>query len=204
MAKLKTKLADTSTEEKIKEAARKVFLKKGYAATRTRDIAEESGINLALLNYYFRSKEKLFQLVMSEKVQKLFGTITPILNDADTTLEKKIELITSSYALLLIENPDLPLFVLSEMKNHPDQMAKNAGLGKILQQSVFIQQIKEKRPDINPLQFFINILGMIIFPFIIRPVLNASGSVSNQAFSNLVEERKKMIPKWAKAMLKVS
>lgn len=204
MAKIKNDPADTSTEEKIKEAARKVFLKKGYAATRTRDIAEESGINLALLNYYFRSKEKLFQLVMSEKVQKLFGTITPILNDAETTLEIKIELIAASYALMLTEYPDLPLFVLSEMKNHPDQMASNTGLGKILQQSVFIKQIKEQRPDINPLQFFINILGMIIFPFIIKPVLKASGSLSNQAFNNLVEERKKLIPKWAKAMLKAT
>ena len=55
-----------STEEKIKEAARRVFTKKGYAATRTRDIAEESGYNLALINYYFRSKEKLFDIVMLE------------------------------------------------------------------------------------------------------------------------------------------
>ena len=54
---------DISTEEKIKEAARKIFHKKGYAGTRTRDIAEEAGINLALLNYYYRSKEKLFELI---------------------------------------------------------------------------------------------------------------------------------------------
>jgi AcrR family transcriptional regulator len=55
---------DTTTEAKIKAAARVVFHKKGFAATRTRDIAEEAGINLALLNYYFRSKEKLFDIIM--------------------------------------------------------------------------------------------------------------------------------------------
>ena len=54
MAKKKIEEVDLSTEEKIKEAAQKVFIKKGYAATRTRDIADEAGINLALLNYYFR------------------------------------------------------------------------------------------------------------------------------------------------------
>ena len=81
MAKKKSVEVDLSTEEKIKEAAKKVFLKKGYAATRTRDIAEEAGINLALLNYYFRSKEKLFDLIMLEKLEKFFGVIAPVLNN---------------------------------------------------------------------------------------------------------------------------
>ena len=66
---------DLSTEEKIKAAAKKLFTQKGFAATRTRDIAEEAGINLALLNYYFRSKEKLFELVMKENVQLFLGTM---------------------------------------------------------------------------------------------------------------------------------
>src|SRR6187455_1667961 len=105
MAKKIKAEADLSTEEKIKSAARLVFTKKGYAATRTRDIAEESGINLALLNYYFRSKEKLFHIVMEEKFQKLFGTIAPILMDNTTTLEKKVELFASTYIHMLSENP---------------------------------------------------------------------------------------------------
>ena len=60
---------EISTEEKILEAASKVFTEKGFAGTRTRDIAEHAGINLALLNYYFRSKEKLFEQVMKAKCQ---------------------------------------------------------------------------------------------------------------------------------------
>ena len=60
---------DLSTEEKIKNSARAVFHRKGFAAARTRDIAQEAGINLALLNYYFRSKEKLFNIVMLEAFQ---------------------------------------------------------------------------------------------------------------------------------------
>ena len=78
MAKSVKLVKDISTEEKIRAAARKIFTQKGFAATRTRDIAEEAGINLALLNYYFRSKEKLFEQIMIEKVQYLCHTLVPL------------------------------------------------------------------------------------------------------------------------------
>ncbi|HLZ87627.1 MAG TPA: TetR family transcriptional regulator, partial [Puia sp.] len=74
MPKGKTKkVKEASTEEKIMEAARKLFTQRGFAATRTRDIAEEAGINLALLNYYFRSKQKLFDIVMMENFRRFLG-----------------------------------------------------------------------------------------------------------------------------------
>src|SRR6187402_1350284 len=97
MAKKKIQAADHSTEEKIKVAARKVFLKKGFSAARTRDIAEEAGINLALLNYYFRSKKKLFDEVMQEKIRTLIETIIPILNNPTSSLEEKIKLLVTNY-----------------------------------------------------------------------------------------------------------
>jgi AcrR family transcriptional regulator len=193
---------DITTEEKIKEAARKVFMKKGYAGTRTRDIAEEAGLNLALLNYYFRSKEKLFEIVMMEKVQKLFGIIAPILTDTSTTLEKKIELAAGNYIAMLMENPDLPLFVMSEIRNNPERFANKVQAVKLIQESHFVKQIKEKRPDINPLHFVISLLGMILFPFIARPVLQDAGNLSAKAFQNMMEERKALIPLWIKALMK--
>lgn len=193
---------DITTEEKIKEAARNVFMKKGYAATRTRDIAEEAGLNLALLNYYFRSKEKLFEIVMMEKVQKLFGIIAPILNDTSTTLEKKIEVAAGNYISMLMENPDLPLFVMSEIRNNPDRFAGKIQAVKLIQESHFVKQIKEKRPDINPLHFVISLLGMILFPFIAKPVLQDAGNLSTKGFQNMMEERKALIPLWVKALMK--
>src|ERR1700740_358677 len=96
---------DPSTEEKIKNAARVIFHKKGYAATRTRDIAEEAGINLALLNYYFRSKEKLFDIIMAESLHDFRKHITTALNDEKTSLENKIETFVSNYIDLLINQP---------------------------------------------------------------------------------------------------
>src|SRR5690349_22519623 len=95
-----------STEDKIKEAARKVFTQKGYAATRTRDIAEEAGINLALLNYYFRSKEKLFEIVILEKMHILLGKIGPAMMDERTSIEQKVEQIAEHYINTLVANPD--------------------------------------------------------------------------------------------------
>lgn len=193
---------DTSTEEKIKEAARKVFMQKGYSATRTRDIAEEAGINLALLNYYFRSKEKLFHEVMQEKLQQFFGILLKIINDSSSKLETKIDLIVSNYIEVLSENPELPLFVLSEMKGHPDTIKKILPVQKITAQISFMEQLKEKRPDLHPIHFLMNILGMTIFPFVAKPAFSLISATSKSELEMVLNERKKLIPIWVKAMLK--
>lgn len=191
-----------STEEKIKAAARKVFMEKGFGASRTRDIAEEAGINLALLNYYFRSKEKLFHEIMMERVQQLFGSVAPILMDDSTTLEKKIELITPRYIDLLQENPDLPMFVLNEIRKQPDFLKTKVNLQQILMNSSFLKQLKAIRKDIDPAHFLINLMGMMLFPFIARPIVITTGIISEKGFTSLMEERRKLIPKWFNAILK--
>lgn len=201
MAKKKKVEADLSTEEKIKAAARIVFTKKGYAATRTRDIAEESGINLALLNYYFRSKEKLFELVMLEKMGSFFGAIGPILNDTAITLEQKVISVTEKYSEVLSENPDIPLFILSEIRMNPDQFVNKLPIGKILE-SHFIKQVQERRPDLHPSHFLMNLLGLTVFPFIIKPVFQMAGMLNEKAFQARIDERKTLVPKWINAMLK--
>ena len=201
MAKKKSVEVDLSTEEKIKEAAKKVFLKKGYAATRTRDIAEEAGINLALLNYYFRSKEKLFDLIMLEKLEKFFGVIAPVLNNTGASLEQKIILLSSNYIDLLIANPELPLFILSEVRHNPDRFAHKLPVAEVVD-SHFMKQLMEKRPDINPIHLLINLLAMSVFPFIMKPIFHASGIMNEKVFQMRMEERKALIPKWVNAMLK--
>jgi AcrR family transcriptional regulator len=199
----KTKLhTDTSTEEKIREAARKVFTRKGYAATRTRDIAEESGINLALLNYYFRSKEKLFEEVMLEKVQEFFGTLSPIVNDTTTKLEVKVELIVCCYIDMMTKTPDLPIFILSEIRKKPAFFGTKIPVKLLFQQSSFIKQLREKREDLNPIHFLMSLLGMTVFPFVAQPLLTATGLTNEKEFSKLMAERKKLVPLWIKAILK--
>lgn len=201
MAKKKVEEVDLSTEEKIKAAAQLVFMKKGYAATRTRDIAEEAGINLALLNYYFRSKEKLFDLIMMEKLSKFFGAIAPVLNDVNASLDQKIVSFSNNYIDLLTANPELPLFILSEARANPERFVSKLPLAKVAD-SHFIQQLQEKRPDIHPLHFLMNILGLSVFPFVMKPMFHASGILNERAFTARMEERKTLIPRWIMAMLK--
>jgi|SRR5450432_607911 len=202
MKKAKVSKKDISTEEKIKEAARKVFTQKGYSATRTRDIAVEAGLNLALLNYYFRSKQKLFEIVMIEKMQKFFSILLPILYDNLSSLETKIESIATSYIDLILVNPDLPFFVMSEARNNPEIINKVAQKKDFLKNSVFIRQIKEKKPDLNPYHLLINLMGMCVFPFIMKPILQQISDMGEPAFKQMMTERKTLIPVWTKAILK--
>jgi AcrR family transcriptional regulator len=190
-----------STEEKFKEAARIVFTKKGYAATKTRDIAEQAGLNLALLNYYFRSKERLFEIVMIEKVQQLLAFMSPVLNNPDTSLHEKIDSITPSYIDMLLKNPDLPMFVLSEIRNNPERFAKMIQANGNVLQSSFIRQIAAKKKDVNPIQLFLNFLGMLVFPFIVQPVLQTIVPMNEDAYTQLLEQRKILVPQWIKIML---
>ena len=78
----------SNTGIKIKDAAKSLFLKKGYSATTTREIAKESSINLALLNYYFTSKRKLFEIIMLETIRDFMSKMVEVYNDEKTTLEE--------------------------------------------------------------------------------------------------------------------
>jgi AcrR family transcriptional regulator len=198
---------DTSTEEKIKEAARKVFHQKGYAATRTRDIAEEAEINLALLNYYFRSKEKLFNIIMIETLTGFVRNMTTVLNNEETTLGQKVELIASNYIDLIIKEPEVPTFIVSEIRNNPNMLLQKMPVKQLMIQSVFFKQHQEavKRGEItepNPLHFLMTLIGLIVFPFIAKPLLMGGGEISTEVFHQLMLERKTHIPVWVKAMMK--
>lgn len=190
-----------SSEQRILEAARKVFTRKGYAATRTRDIAEEAGINLALLNYYFRSKEKLFHEVMIEKVQQIFGVLKPIINDERTSLFTKIELIANTYIDLIKENPDLPFFVLNEMRSQNNEFQARLPSQNLVRESHYYKQVLEARPDADPYHFILNVFSIIIFPFVAKPVQESLLGLDESTFLTKMEERRKWIPLWAKAML---
>ena len=194
---------EQTTEEKILEAASEVFTEKGFAGTRTRDIAEKAGINLALLNYYFRSKEKLFEQVMKAKIILLFGQILPIITNEKTTLEEKIDLASEKYFEILSKNPNLPLFVISEIQKKNSNITKIIPVNKIFENSVIIKQIKEKRPEINPLHYLVNFLAMTIFPFVAKPVFNAFELTNEAEYHQFISERRKLVPIWMKQLLEI-
>lgn len=205
MAKNKANI-DTTTEEKIKEAARVVFTRNGYAATKVRDIAAEADINLSLVNYYFRSKEKLFELIMAETIQKLFDKLQVVLNNTETTLNEKIELLVNHYIEMLLANPDFPLFIVNEIMSGSKKLPLMTRNGQLFLNSHLAKQLmalkEEGKIDFHPVQLMVNMIGMIVFPFLARPMVLRSGALTATDLKNLVEERKRLIPIWIKQMIK--
>lgn len=203
MAKTKKISPDLSTQEKIKEAARKVFMKKGFAATRTRDIAEEAGINLALLNYYFRSKKNLFNIIMAEKLSTFFVHFIPLILDVSTSIEEKSEQVAKNYISFLLDNPDLPIFVLNEIHSNPDHFFNIIKDAEMIQHSPLVDELKKKNPDFKFEHFFMNILALCVFPFVMKPGLKLISQPISKNFDGLMLERIRLIPKWINAMIKV-
>lgn len=200
---------DRNTELKIRKAARSIFHEKGFAAARTRDIADEAGINLALLNYYFRSKEKLFQLIMAETLESFFQSLAMEFNDEKTSLDAKVEIIVNRYIDLLLKEPGIPIFLLNELRSNPDAFLKKLNLKQILVSSVLFRQLQQamkenKLPPMHPLQFMANLMGLVIFPFIASPILKELGDMNQEEFKRMMTERRKLIPGWIRAMMKTA
>jgi AcrR family transcriptional regulator len=190
-----------NTEERLKEAARIEFMRRGYAAAKIRDIAKAADTNLALLNYYFRSKEKLFQIVMAENVDKLFANILPVLNDTNTTLEEKLVLISKHYTEMLLAEPSLPIFVLNEIQTNPEGFGNQIKFNESIMQSNYISQLAETDQETNPVHHLITYLGMILFPFIMKPVMQATGAVPAEKFLATIKQREKLAPQWMMTLL---
>ncbi len=200
---------DTSTEVKIKNAARVIFQKKGFAAARTREITEEANINHALLNYYFRSKENLFNIIMTETLEGFFKSLTEVFTDPATSLDTKIDILVSRYIDFFIANPDIPLFVMTELKEHPNALPDKLPVRKIVMNTTFFYQFQQavkegKMASVNFMHFMMNLMSLIIFPFITRQIVKQNEEVSQDQFNILMKERKLLIPKWIKAMFSQS
>ncbi|WP_295840547.1 TetR/AcrR family transcriptional regulator [uncultured Apibacter sp.] len=199
---------DISTEQKIKEAAKRVFIKKGFGMTRTRDIAKEANINLALLNYYYRSKENLFEIVMKECIQEMFSYIDNIINNNDTNLSEKIDAAVCRYIEGLSKNPELPIFLFSELQVNPQFLYDKIKIptGFIKDSYMFKQineQIAKEKLNFTALHFFMNLISLSIFPIIGRPSLKYFNKMDEKKYEHFIEERKILVPIWLKSMLKL-
>ena len=196
----------SETEIKIKTAAKSLFLKKGYSATTTREIAKESDINLALLNYYFTSKWKLFEIIMFETLFDFLSKMVEVYNDEKTSLEEKIKLTCEKYIDMTIAEPLLPTFVLNELKNNPTSFLKMPST-KMIMKSRLVAQYQEGVKKgiyikVEPIHFVTNIMSLIVFPFMCSPILKKMEKLNTKEFNTLMLERKKSIPKWIIKMIK--
>jgi len=178
-----------TTEEKILEAAKHVFVTKGMEGARMQEIADEAGINKALLHYYFRSKERLFESIFAGIIKMAFPKIMGILQ-SDAGIVTKIEQVIDAYIDLLIKHPFIPGFVMKELNRDPSGLFKMIVKFGLNPQIVFdqIQEAMDRGEIIKmkPQHLTANIISMCVFPFAARPILSfvmfRDDSVALEAF----------------------
>jgi len=198
---------DINTEQLILKAARIVFTKKGFDGARMQEIADEAGINKALLHYYFRSKDKLFEAIFKEVLNTVFPKIISVLM-SPVPLIQKIELISINYIEMLKQNPDIAVFVFHEISRNPLRMVgnfKNAGadfriVGKQIEEEVQAGNIIPIKAE----HLVANLISMCVFPFIAKPVFMGMMSMDNDAYLQFIEERKLVIPQTIIASIKAN
>jgi len=189
---------DKSTEETILQVARKAFTQKGLSGARMQDIADEAGINKALVHYYFESKEKLFGLVFQEEFGKFFFNLAAVIT-SDAPLFEKIEQVVSLDIDRLSLYPDMPLFVLNEISRNPEMLAEQfkqmriENILKIFQKQIDNETKKGTIKYISAEQLLINIQSLSIFPFIAKPLLKKVMQMSEKKYQEMIRLRKKEV-----------
>ncbi|MCA0348089.1 MAG: TetR/AcrR family transcriptional regulator [Bacteroidetes bacterium] len=191
------KKLESNTEELIFASAIKIFHKKGLAGARMQEIADEAGINKAMLHYYFRSKQLLFEAVFKKAFMQLAPQIHQVLNSEDSLFEK-IENFADKYISFVMENRFLPTFIIQELNNNPDFANQFFSQAEFPKSTRFLIQIEEgiqngTIKNVNPKQLLIDMFSLAIFPFVGAPLLQKITNVNESAYNNLLIERKKHI-----------
>jgi TetR/AcrR family transcriptional regulator len=186
-----------TTEEKIFNAAITVFQKKGFSGARMQEIADEAGINKAMLHYCFKNKQLLFEAVFMNAFSQLAPQINEIFNSNESVFEK-IKKFTNSYISFVVLNPFLPPFVIQEMNNNPDFVKTFFKNKNTPNPSLLINQIQKEMEDgiikpINPKQLVLDIFSMTIFPFAAPIMVKGILQLSEVEYNQMMQERKTSI-----------
>ena len=184
-----------SAEQKILDAAKQIFMENGLDGARMQDIADKAGINKALLHYYFRSKDKLFDRIFIEEAQKFMPKVADIML-SDLTLFEKIEKFMGEYIDTLIQNPMLANFILNEVHRNPKElMIKIWGnhrppIDKVEEHVAKLVKKGEIRP-IKGYELMVNMVSLCIFPFLAKPMVQWVTKTNDAEFMKMMQQRKK-------------
>lgn len=191
---------EQNTEQRIFNAAQRLFLKKGLSDTTMQDIADMAGISRTALHYYFRSKERLFEMSLNKLIENILPDIDTILKK-DISLTEKICEITCNYIDQLRGNELLPGFMIMELRRNPKEIISfvfnewtTIDFSAI--QNQMDKEVAEgmiRRFDMS--QMVINIMGLCIFPFICEPILkDVFATLGNhESFDGFIEKRKRIV-----------
>ena len=195
------------TEQQIIEAAKKVFIKKGFDGARMQEIADEAAINKSMLHYYFRSKQFLFERILRDSLDVMLPTMMKTIGGEGSVIEKA-ESLVDAYIDNILSNPHIPMFVIYELsQNRVDFLGKmKENMELIGQPSGFFQQIAREQEEgilkkYPPEQVLINIVSLIIFPFLAKPMLKGIFSIDESSFFEMMEARRPVIKSFLREAL---
>lgn len=197
---------EADTRARILASARAAFHRAGFDGARTQDIADAAGINKALLHYYFRTKDALFEAVFDDAFRTHFAPVFEMMSATDAPLEEKVRRFTDAYIRVLLLHPYLPGFVIHELNRNPDRMVMIAmGIGRGALNTVFNQlrqgMASGRYRTADPRQLLVTLMGLVLYPFIARPVVSALLQLDERAFHDFVLARKEEIPRQFFAMI---
>jgi TetR/AcrR family transcriptional regulator len=197
--------ADGGTEQRILDAASKVFLQQGTAGARMDEIAAAAGVNQALLHYYFRTKDRLAEAVFRRAARQLLPPVLAILGSS-LDLEEKVTRVVEVELDQLSRTPHLPGYILSEVSHRPDRahqlISELTGIrpeqARPMAFAALGRQIDErvragKMVNITPEQFVVNLVSLCIFPFAARPILIEMLGLDPEGFRRFIDERRKLL-----------
>ena len=200
-------MGSDSTKEKIIQAAQQVFIRKGMDGARMQEIADEAGINKALLHYYFHTKEQLFNDVFYGVLSQLIPGLIAIFKGSEPFLVK-IEAIVAEYDTYMSRNPFLPQFVIREINRDPEQLSRfmsDQGLDFSLIEAMIEKEVA--MGNIRTITFphlFANLIGMIVMPYIGRPLFQRKLFKNDPVkYDKFLQERKAVITSFVKQALRV-
>jgi TetR/AcrR family transcriptional regulator len=197
------KIIAENTEQKILSSAEQIFLKDGYFGSRMQDIADLAGINKAMLHYYFRSKDKLFEKIFSQNVDLLFPQIEELIQSENKFIDV-IHVFIEKYMAMLMANPYLPLFIISTI-NNPTQSDFIEKIPYHLNKKFALKYYKDKAKglvnEVDAFQFIVSVMAMCLFPFMAKPIIKKASGIGDEGFNDFIEARIIELKKYVSAII---
>jgi len=183
-----------STEKAILQAAEREFLTKGLVSSKTTEIAKAAGVTHAMLHYYFRTKDNLFEQVFQEKVKILVGSFNALLVDEGPILERVQKGIEAHFEVLRA-NPLLPRFIVNEIITNVQRKESYMRMLVPILKSIFerIEPVLREEAEkgtiryIAPLDLLLNAISLNAFVFMASPLMESlvqGDSTQLEAFLN--------------------
>ncbi len=187
------------TETRILQAAEKEFFEKGYIGARTTSIAEAAGVTHTMLHYYFRTKDKLFEQIVSKKINMLGDIILSAIGDNNLPLEDRIRQGVERHFDFISANQDLPRFIVNEVFSHPEriEILKTSiqnivnDLLNNLQQEIDEYAAKGLCQQADARMILIDIVSLNVFSFMAAPIVKEAIGYSYKSYDEFLTLRKK-------------